>query len=75
MATRWNIAVAMIVGAALAGALSGCAETVPLAQLPDSAKLPQRVLSKDEQKRTMDEMIEKGQSHQVEAAKQIEKGK
>ena len=29
--------------------LGGCSETLPFAQLPDLAKLPQKVLSKDEQ--------------------------
>jgi len=69
------MAVALVAGALVAGAVGGCAETTPLAQLPDSAKLPQKVLTKDEQQRTMKEMIERGQTHQTEAAKQIEKGK
>ena len=32
-------------------------------------------LSKDEQEGRVNEMIERGQTHQTEAAKQIEKGK
>jgi hypothetical protein len=55
--------------------LSGCAETLPLAQLPDPYKLPDKVLSKDEQQGKVNQMIEKSQSHEVEAAKQIEKNK
>jgi hypothetical protein len=66
------VAAALIGAAALAG---GCAETMPLAQLPDFAKLPQKVLSKDEQQGRVNEMIEKGQTHQSQAAKQIEKDK
>lgn len=58
-----------------AAALSGCSETMPLAQLPDITKLPQKVLSKDEQQGKVNEMIEKSQKHQAEAAKEIEKGK
>jgi hypothetical protein len=69
------MAVALTAAALVAGVLGGCAETAPLATLPDSAKLPQKVLSKDEQQQTMKEMIERGQTHQAEAAKQIEKGK
>ncbi len=66
----------LIVSGALIGTLfSGCSETLPLINLPDVAKLPEKVLSKDEQQKTMNQMIEKGQSHQAEAAKQIEKGK
>ena len=48
---------------------------MPLAQLPDITKLPQKVLSKDEQQGKVNEMIEKSQKHQAEAAKEIEKGK
>ena len=58
-----------------AGLLAGCSETLPLAQLPDIAKLPQKVLSKDEQQGKVNEMIEKGQKHQTDTAKEIEKGK
>lgn len=67
---RGLVAVAMLVGVVL----SGCSETLPLANLPDIAKLPEKVLTKDEQQKAMNQMIEKGQTHQVEAAKQIEKG-
>jgi hypothetical protein len=55
--------------------LSGCSETLPLAQLPDVTKLPQKVLSKDEQQTKVNEMIAKGQKHQDETAKEIENGK
>jgi hypothetical protein len=58
-----------------AALLGGCSETLPLAQLPDFAKLPQKVLSKDEQQGKVNEMIDKGQRHQTEAAKEIERGK
>ena len=46
-----------------------------MANLPDITKLPEKVLSKDEQQKAMNQMIEKGQSSQAEAVKQIEKGK
>ena len=46
-----------------------------LPSCPISAKLPEKVLSKDEQQGKVNEMIEKGQTHQTEAAKEIEKGK
>lgn len=55
--------------------LSGCSETLPLAQLPDVTKLPQKVLSKDEQQAKVNEMIDKGRKHQDETAKEIENGK
>jgi hypothetical protein len=54
---------------------SGCSETLPLAQLPDVTKLPQKVLNKDEQQDKVNEMIAKAQKHQNEAAKEIENGK
>ena len=68
MAMRCKIAVALVGLAALAG----CAETMPLAQLPDFYKLPERVLSKDEQQSKVNDMVEKGQTHRAEAAKKIE---
>jgi hypothetical protein len=57
------------------GLIGGCSETLSLAQLPDITKLPEKLLSKDEQRGKVNEMIEKGQTHQTEAAKAIEKGK
>jgi hypothetical protein len=50
-------------------ALGGCSQ---LAELPDISKVPQRVLSKDEQQGKVNEMIEKGQNHKTEAAREIE---
>ena len=73
IAARWLYALALVaLGAAVLG---GCSETMPLAQLPDITKLPQKVLSKDEQQGKLNEMIEKSQRHQAEAAKEIEKGR
>jgi hypothetical protein len=72
--SRWMSALALVaVAATLAG--SGCSETLPLAQLPDVTKLPQKVLNKDEQQGKVNEMIAKGQNHQSDAAKEIENGK
>ena len=48
---------------------------MPLAQLPDITKLPQKVLSKDEQQGKVNEMNAKAQTHQSEAAREIEAGK
>lgn len=69
MRMRCAIAVALM---GFASQLGGCAETLPLARLPDFYKLPEKVLTKDEQQGKMNEMIEKSQTHQAEAAKQIE---
>jgi outer membrane biogenesis lipoprotein LolB len=46
-----------------------------LAQLPELAKLPEKVLNKDEQQTKINEMTAKGQAHQTEAAKAIENEK
>ena len=70
---RWISALAL--AAVTATLLSSCSETLPLAQLPDVTKLPQKVLSKDEQEGKVNEMIAKAQKHQSEAAKEIENGK
>ena len=76
MIASWKLAFGLIVTGISAGTiLSGCSETLPLANLPDITKLPQSVLNKDQQQKAMNQMIEKGQSHQAEAAKQIEKGR
>ena len=70
IAARWTYVLAPLALAAVL--LGGCS---PLAQLPDFAKLPEKVLSKDEQQGKVNEMIERGQKHQSEAAKEIEQGK
>jgi hypothetical protein len=59
--------------AVIAALLCGCASSsVPL---PDTAKLPERRLSSDEQKKKISEMIANAQARQREAATQIETGK
>jgi outer membrane murein-binding lipoprotein Lpp len=68
--SRWITALALA-----ATLLGGCSETLPLAQLPDVTRLPQKVLSQDEQQGKVNEMIAKGQKHQSEAAREIENGK
>jgi hypothetical protein len=76
MAASWKLAFGLIVAGIPAGAiLGGCAETMPLINLPDITKLPQNVLSKDQQQKAMNQMIEKGQAQQAEAAKQAERSK
>jgi len=50
----------------------GC---LALSQLPDLAKLPEKVLNRDEQSGKVNEMIEKRDRHEAEAAKEIERGK
>ena len=55
--------------------LSGCSDALPLSQLPDLAKLPEKVLNKDEQKGKVNEMIEKRDRHEAEAAREIERGR
>ena len=61
IAARWTCALALLaLGAAL---LAGCSEPAA-AQLPDITKLPEKVLSKDEQQGKVNQMIAKGQKHQ-----------
>lgn len=74
MTARGSMSALALVAAA-ATLLSGCSETLPLAQLPDITKLPEKVMSKDEQQAKVNEMIAKGQKHQSETAKEIENGK
>jgi hypothetical protein len=66
----WVLAVA-----AVAGLVSGCSETLPLANLPGLAKLPGKIMSQEEQQKAMNQMSEKGQSGPADAAKEIEKTK
>lgn len=75
MALRCKPGLGLIASCAAAIALVGCSETLSLAQLPDISRLPSKVLSKEQQAKTMNQMIEKGQTHQAEAAKEIEKAK
>jgi hypothetical protein len=70
MAVRWSYTLALIGAVALLG---GCSES--FSQLPAFAKLPEKVLSKDEQQGKVNQMIEKRQSHEAEAAKAIERGR
>lgn len=72
MAARWKLGVALVVSTTLA---TGCAETLSLADLPNVTRLPEKLLSKEEQAKTMSSMAEKAQTHQAEAAKEIEKAK
>lgn len=65
-----------LVAIALAAAgLAGCSETLPLANLPDITKLPSKLLTKEDQEKAMNQMIEKGQTQQAQAVKQIEQAK
>ena len=70
---RWTSVLAL--GAVTATLLNSCSESLPLNQLPDITKLPQKVLGKDEQQGKVNEMINRGQTHQDEAAKEIENNK
>jgi hypothetical protein len=73
MAVRCRRAVALIASGAVGVALLGCSETLSsLAELPTISKLPEKLLSKEEQAQTMNQMLEKGQTHQAEAAREIE---
>jgi hypothetical protein len=75
MAARCRLGMATIATAAIAVALVGCAETLSLAELPNVTRLPEKLLSKEEQAKTVNQMAEKAQTQQAEAAKEIEKGK
>ena len=72
MALRCKSGLALIASGAAAMALVGCSETLSLAELPNLSRLPSKLLSKEEQARTMNEMQEKGQTHQARALREIE---
>jgi hypothetical protein len=66
----------VVAGILVGAALGGCSETMPLVNLPSlTTKMPEKVLTKDEQERAVNQMIEKGQAVEAEAAQQIEKAK
>lgn len=76
MVADWNSALRLVAAGVLTVTIvSGCSETLPLVNLPDITKLPEKVLNKDEQQKAMNQMIEKGQAQQAEAAKRAEKGR
>jgi hypothetical protein len=70
-----KMTLALLATLALATALAGCGQALDMVKLPDFVKPPETLLNKDQQKQTVNDMIEKGQTHQQEAAQQIEKGK
>lgn len=75
MAARCRFGMALVASAAIGVALIGCAETLSLADLPNVTRLPEKLLSKEDQQKTVNQMAEKAQTQQAEAAKEIEKGK
>jgi hypothetical protein len=75
MAARFRFGMTLVASAAMGTALVGCAETLSLADLPNVTRLPEKLLSKEEQTKTVNQMAEKGQTQQAEAAKEIEKAK
>ena len=76
MVVGWRSSLGILAVGLLVGAMfGGCSETLPLANLPSLTKMPEKVLTKEEQDRAMNQMIEKGQAMEAEAAKQIEKSK
>ncbi len=70
-----RLKLSLIAIALAAAGLAGCSETLPLAHLPDITKLPSKLLTKEDQEKAMNQMIEKGQTQQVQAVKQIEQAK
>jgi hypothetical protein len=74
MGVRCKLELALVASVGIA-VLSGCSETLSLANLPGVTKLPEKLLSKEEQQKTVNQMAEKGQTHQAETVKEIEKGK
>jgi hypothetical protein len=71
MAVRCKLGLALVASGAAGMALLGCSETMSLVDLPNISRLPEKLLSKEEQAKTMNQMIEKGQTHQADAAKEI----
>jgi hypothetical protein len=70
-----KLAMALIACASIGSALVGCAETMSLAELPNVTRLPEKLLTKEQQAQAVNNMAEKAQTQQAEAAKEIEKGK
>jgi hypothetical protein len=75
MALRCRLGLALVASGAAGMALLGCSETLSLADLPSLSKLPEKLLNKEEQAKTMNQMLEKGQTHQAETAKEISAAK
>ncbi len=72
MAVHCRLGVALVASSAVGMALLGCSETMSLVDLPNISRLPEKLLSKEDQAKTMNQMLEKGQNHQADAAKEIE---
>jgi hypothetical protein len=65
----------LALAAAAATCLCSCSETMSLTRLPDLSKVPEKVLTKDEQKGRVEEMISRAQDHRKDAVREIENGK
>lgn len=72
MAVHCRLGVALVASSAVGMALLGCSETMSLVDLPNISRLPEKLLSKEDQAKTMNQMLEKGQNHQSDVAKEIE---
>jgi hypothetical protein len=68
-----TLALASLAAAAIGTGLIGCAETMSLAELPNVTRLPEKLLTKEEQAAAVNNMAEKAQTQQAEAAKEIDK--
>jgi hypothetical protein len=75
MAVRCKLGLTLVASGAVGMALLGCSETMSLVDLPNISRLPERLLSKEEQAKSMNQMLEKGQTHQSNAAREIEAAK
>jgi len=65
----------LLIGA-LAALLSGCASAGPsIADLPDLRRIPQKLLTKDEQQRAVQDLSNEKEKQQADAVKQIEQTK
>jgi len=69
-ARRWLPRVVIIIAT---GFLLSCSS--PLANLPDTAKLPERTLDNNQQQTKINQMADKAQTHSSEAIKEIENQK
>jgi hypothetical protein len=66
-AMAWTAVLCLSLGAA------GCVQSLPIAELPSLARDPQKLLTKDEQQRAINELSSKKDAQQTEAARETQK--
>ncbi len=65
----------MLMAAAVAALLGGCADALPSMQMPDLIRDPRKLLTPEEQQQAINDLSQKKAAHDAEAARRAESAK